>query len=281
MKCKERDTSYSNFVMKLMLVCTILILGSAIIFSFNTALGHKDTKEEENIEKDTNKSIIDTLYGYITFNRDVEPTYYFYQNNELNYEKFDALEKVRYAFGLLDEKQVTKKDDRTYSIDAGIYNGYIETIFGKNTVHDNSKEVVIMTNKIVKNSIMSISFDKDNNEYVITRINGFKPNNDKIKNYYYKLNSYDIDNDNKTITIKENFMFVNKEYSDNDKDITSIKLYRDIYQEDLIKEIDYPTNDFIKKFKFDDYAKDSGIITYTFKMDEENNYYFYSSKIES
>ncbi len=281
MKRKERDTSYSNFVMKLMLVCTILILGSAIIFSFNTALGRKNTKEEEKVEKDTNKSIIDTLYGYITFNRDIEPTYYFYQNKELNYEEFDALEKIRYAFGLLDEKQVTKKDDRTYSIDAGIYNGYIETIFGKNTVYDNSKEVVIMTNKIVKNSIMSISFDKDNNEYVITRINGFKPNNDKIKNYYYKLNSYDIDNDNKTITIKENFMFVNKEYSDNDKDITSIKLYRDIYQEDLIKEIDYPTNDFIKKFKFDDYAKDSGIITYTFKMDEENNYYFYSSKIES
>ena len=51
-----------------------------------------------------------------------------------------------------------------------------------------------------------------------------------------------------------------------------LKKIRPFYdQEDLIKEIDYPTNDFIKKFKFDDYAKDSGIITYTFKMDEENN----------
>lgn len=280
MERKNRDTSYSNFVMKLMLVCTILILGSAIIFSFNTFMNNKNEEKKDYKTKD-NQNIAEKLYSYITFDRTLEPTYYFYQNKELNYENFDALEKVRYAFGLLNEKELTKKDDRTYTIDAGIYNGYIETIFGKNTNYDNSKEVIVITNKIVKNSIMSISYDKDNNQYIITRINGFKNNEDKIKNYYYELNSYDIDSNNKTITIKENFMFVNKEYSNNDKDLTSIKFYRDIYQEDLIKEIDYPTNDFIKNFKFSDYVKDSGIITYTFKMDDENNYYFYSSKIES
>lgn len=279
MERKGRDTSYSNFVMKLMLVCTILILGSAIIFSFNSALkkDKKDNKQEEELTSE--EKLINKLYGYVTFGRDEQLMNYFYQFKELTTDTFDGLEKVKYAFNLLEEDKLNKIDDKTYSIDADIYNGYIKTMFGENTTYDNSKEVSIFTNKILKNSIMTISFDKEKNQYIISRINGFKKTNEQIKPFYYKLEDYNIDNANKQITINEKFIFVEKEISENGKDITGINIYKDIYHEKILKSIDYPSASQIEKFNYNDYIKDGGSITYTFKLDNNNNYYFYSSNI--
>lgn len=279
MERKDRDTSYSNFVMKLMLVCTILILGSAIIFSFNSALkkDKKDNKQEEELTSE--EKLINKLYGYVTFGRDEQLMNYFYQFKELTTDTFEGLEKVKYAFNLLEEDKLNKIDDKTYSIDADIYNSYIKTMFGENTTYDNSKEVSIFTNKILKNSIMTISFDKEKNQYIISRINGFKKTDEQIKPFYYKLEDYNIDNANKQITINEKFIFVEKEISENGKDITGINIYKDIYHEKILKSIDYPSTSQIEKFNYNDYIKDGGSITYTFKLDNNNNYYFYSSNI--
>lgn len=278
---KQRDTSYSNFVLQLVLVCTILILGSTIIYAFRSDLipTKKDNTELETKE-DSQKKLVDQLYQYVTYGRDLQPMYYFFKNKEITSESFDNMEKVAYAFQLANKDEIMDFTEQGFTVNGDVYKKWIETIFGKDTLFDNSKPLTLYTNDLLKNSIVNIEYNKEKDQYIVTRENGFvSDKDDKISNFYAKFNKYDINNDDNTITIEEKVIFTGKKWN-NDNIISNIKVYRDIYHTKLIDEIKNPTQEQIQKFDINDYLKDANTITYTFKMDEDNNYYFYSSKVE-
>lgn len=277
----NKDTSYSNFALRLILVCTILILGSTVIFALNSSLENNKTEKGNSApENNEEKELINKLYRYVSYGRELQPMYYFIKNKELTKDTFDNYEKVGYAFQFASKSNVKDLTDKGFTVDGAVYKEWIETIFGKGTTYDNSKVVTLFTNSVLKNSIVNIEYNKEKDQYVVTKIDGFiKEKNLGIDNFYYKLDSYNIDNVNKDITIKEKFIFVAKELSNDQKSINNIKVYKDIYQTKLIDEIKKPTKERIKKFSINSYLEDANVIAYTFKLDEDNNYYLYSTKV--
>lgn len=276
----RKSANYTDFVLKLMLIATILIIASAIIFSVNNNFINNIEKNDVKVD-DSEKKLINKLYGYVTYGRDIQPMYYFFRNKEINYEDFDNKEKVAYAFQLANESNVTDLTERSFTVSGETYKVWIEEIFGKDTPFDNSNLITLhIDNGLLKNSIVEIKYDRDKDQYNVTKINGYIKEKEKIESFYSELFDYNIDNSDKTITIREKVIFVAKELSNDLKSITNIKVYKDLYQTKLIDEIKKPTKKQIENFKLNNYAEDANIITYTFKVDEEGNYYFYSSKIE-
>lgn len=276
---KDKSTTYSNFALRLILVCTILILGSTIIFTVNQNF-RKDKEEKiENKEEDKEKKLVNKLYHYVSYGRDLQPMTYFFQNKEITSETFDNLEKVRYAFQMANKKEVFDLTDKGFKVLGDTYKKWIEEIFGKETTFDNSKTITLYTNDLLKNSIVNIEYNPTSNQYVVTKEDGFvKENKDGIQDYYTKMDTYHIDSTNGTIEIVEKAIFVDKEWDVNNK-ISNIKVYKDIYKKQLIQEIKTPTKETLKSFRIEDYWEDAASIHYTFKLGEDNHYYFYSSRI--
>ncbi len=270
----EKDKAYSNFVLKLMLICTILILGSAIVFSFSSFYNDHILKEEPIEIDDPN---VKRLYDYVTYGRDLEPMYYFFRNKELTYDTFDEVEKMRYAFQLITNDDIFDKDEVSFKILGDSYKRAIEKIFGINTKYNINSQFTIYINNFFKNAIVNVSYNQEGNYFLVARINNISNNNNIPKLFYTKLDSYHIDSMTKDITIKEKVIFTETLYSNNLSQIDTVMVYRDLNHIELLKEIKNPTRDQIKSLSIKPYLNVANTITYTFKQDEEGNYYFYNS----
>lgn len=226
------------------------------------------------------QKLINQLYGYVTYGRDLEPMYYFLKNDQLTSDTVDGLAKVRYAFQLVTEEDILDMNDNSFEIAGSKYQSYIEQIFGIGTNYKKDKPVTLYVNQIYNNAIISISYNKDKDTYTVTKINGFINNQDnKIKLFYTKLDGYNIDNENNIITIKEKVIYTEPIYDDKGT-VTTINVYKDNRHSNIIDEIKNPNNKLIKTFSIDNYLNDASTVTYTFKKDVNDNYYFDSSIIE-
>ena len=276
----KKDKGYSSFVLKLMLVCTILILGSCIIFAITPRFMKNVLNIDNKDQLSPEQKLINQLYGYVTYGRDLEPMYYFLKNDQLTSDTVDGLAKVRYAFQLVTEEDILDMNDNSFEIAGSKYQSYIEQIFGIGTNYKKDKPVTLYVNQIYSNAIISISYNKDKDTYTVTKINGFINNQDnKIKLFYTKLDGYNIDNENNIITIKEKVIYTEPIYDDKGT-VTTINVYKDNRHSNIIDEIKNPNNKLIKTFSIDNYLNDASTVTYTFKKDVNDNYYFDSSIIE-
>ncbi len=276
----KKDKGYSSFVLKLMLVCTILILGSCIIFAITPRFMKNVLNIDNKDQLSPEQKLINQLYGYVTYGRDLEPMYYFLKNDRLTSDTVDGLAKVRYAFQLVTEEDILDMNDNSFEIAGSKYQSYIEQIFGIGTNYKKDKPVTLYVNQIYNNAIISISYNKDKDTYTVTKINGFINNQDnKIKLFYTKLDGYNIDNANNIITIKEKVIYTEPIYDDKGT-VTTINVYKDNRHSNIIDEIKNPNNKLIKTFSIDNYLNDASTVTYTFKKDVNDNYYFDSSIIE-
>ena len=110
---RECGNDYSNFALRLVLICTILILGSSIIFAFRNSFGKENDIPQEEGNKVSDQELINLLYSYVTYNRYSEDMRYFYVNDRLTKDMFDGYEK---EFSL----ELIKKNPKAITIlDAG------------------------------------------------------------------------------------------------------------------------------------------------------------------
>ncbi len=274
---KDIGNDYSNFALRLVLICTILILGSSIIFAFRNSFGkEKDTlTEEEN--KVPDQELIDLLYSYVTYNRYSEDMRYFYVNDRLTKDMFDGYEKGKYAFQLVNENNIDNLTENSFTIDENVYQSLVDTIFGKDSSFDNNKEFEVISTNVFKNSLVSVRYDLESKQYIVTKISDYHES--VMKPLYSKIIDAYVDDSNDTITIKEKVIFTSFDYNANGN-ISKIKVYKDNFHKTLIDEVDNNTNNQIEEFNIDNYLDEAITVTYKFSLGEDSNYYFESSMIE-
>ncbi len=275
----NKDKGYSTFTLKLMLICTILILGSSIVFSLKPRPYEVNNDNDNSNKSNEEEQLVNTLYSYVTYGRENEPMYYFLRNKQIDNKSFDEVEKLRYAFQFVNEEDIYDKTNDSFKINGDIYDKYIKKIFGNDTSYNKDKNFVIYTNQIFRNAILNVTYDKENNYYLVTKINGFFSNND-IKLFYTKFDSYKKDNENGTITITEKVIYTDSIYTNNLSEMDCLRIYKDIKHTLLLEEINNPTNEFINTLSIDKYYDKANTITYTFKKDINGNYYFDNSIME-
>ncbi len=274
---KDIGNDYSNFALRLVLICTILILGSSIIFAFRNSFGkEKDTPTEEE-NKVPDQELIDLLYSYVTYNRYSEDMRYFYVNDRLTKDMFDGYEKGKYAFQLVNENNIDNLTENSFTIDENVYQSLVDTIFGKDSSFDNNKEFEVISTNVFKNSLVSVRYDLESKQYIVTKISDYHES--VMKPLYSKIIDAYVDDSNDTITIKEKVIFTSFDYNANGN-ISKIKVYKDNFHKTLIDEVDNNTNNQIEEFNIDNYLDEAITVTYKFSLGEDSNYYFESSMIE-
>lgn len=274
---KDIGNDYSNFALRLVLICTILILGSSIIFAFRNSFGkEKDTPTEEE-NKVPDQELIDLLYSYVTYNRYSEDMRYFYVNDRLTKDMFDGYEKGKYAFQLVNENNIDNLTENSFTIDENVYQSLVDTIFGKDSSFDNNKEFEVISTNVFKNSLVSVRYDLESKQYIVTKISDYHES--AMKPLYSKIVDAYVDDSNDTITIKEKVIFTSFDYDANGN-ISKIKVYKDNFHKTLIDEVDNNTNNQIEEFNIDNYLDEAITVTYKFSLGEDSNYYFESSMIE-
>lgn len=274
---REIGNDYSNFALRLVLICTILILGSSIIFAFRNSFGkEKDTPTEEE-NKVPDQELINLLYSYVTYNRYSEDMRYFYVNDRLTKDMFDGYEKGKYAFQLVNENNIDNLTENSFTIDENVYQSLVDTIFGKDSSFDNNKEFEVISTNVFKNSLVSVRYDLESKQYIVTKISDYHES--VMKPLYSKIIDAYVDDSNDTVTIKEKVIFTSFDYNANGN-ISKIKVYKDHFHKILIDEVDNNTNNQIEEFNIDNYLDETITVTYKFSLGEDGNYYFESSMIE-
>lgn len=274
---KDIGNDYSNFALRLVLICTILILGSSIIFSFRNSFGKENDTLTEGENKVPDQELIDLLYNYVTYNRYSEDMRYFYVNDRLTKDTFDDSDKVKYAFQLVNENNIENLTENSFTIDKDVYQSFIDTIFGKDSSFDNNKEFEVISTNVFKNSLVSVRYDLESKQYIVTKISDYHES--VMKPLYSKIIDAYVDDSNDTITIKEKVIFTSFDYDANGN-ISKIKVYKDNFHKTLIDEVDNNTNNQIEEFNIDNYLDEAITVTYKFSLGEDSNYYFESSMIE-
>ena len=274
---REIGNDYSNFALRLVLICTILILGSSIIFAFRNSFGKENDTPTEEGNKVSDQELINLLYSYVTYNRYSEDMRYFYVNDRLTKDMFDGYEKVKYAFQLVNENNIDNLTENSFTIDENVYQSFIDTIFGKNSSFDNNKEFETISTNVFKNSLVSVKYDAENKQYIVNKISDYHES--IMKPLYAKIIDAYVDDSNDTITIKEKVIFTSFDYDANGN-ISKIKVYKDNFHKTLIDEVDNNTNNQIEEFNIDNYLDEAITVTYKFSLGEDSNYYFESSMIE-
>ena len=241
---REIGNDYSNFALRLVLICTILILGSSIIFAFRNSFGkEKDTPTEEE-NKVPDQELIDLLYSYVTYNRYSEDMRYFYVNDRLTKDMFDGYEKGKYAFQLVNENNIDNLTENSFTIDENVYQSLVDTIFGKDSSFDNNKEFEVISTNVFKNSLVSVRYDLESKQYIVTKISDYHES--VMKPLYSKIIDAYVDDSNDTVTIKEKVIFTSFDYNANGN-ISKIKVYKDNFHKTLIDEVDNNTNNQIEE----------------------------------
>lgn len=274
---KDIGNDYSNFALRLVLICTILILGSSIIFSFRNSFGKENDTLTEGENKVPDQELIDLLYSYVTYNRYSEDMRYFYVNDRLTKDMFDGYEKGKYAFQLVNENNIDNLTENSFTIDENVYQSLVDTIFGKDSSFDNNKEFEVISTNVFKNSLVSVRYDLESKQYIVTKISDYHES--VMKPLYSKIIDAYVDDSNDTITIKEKVIFTSFDYNANGN-ISKIKVYKDNFHKTLIDEVDNNTNNQIEEFNIDNYLDEAITVTYKFSLGEDSNYYFESSMIE-
>ncbi len=273
-KKKDVGEDYSNFALRLVLICTILILGSSIIFAFRNNFIEDDKKKEE---MEVDQELIDLLYSYVAYGKEIKSMQYFYVNDTLTKDTFDNFEKVKYAFQLVNENNVNDLTETGFTIDKDTYQKLVNTIFGQDSEIENAKEFEVISTNVLKDSIVNVKYAETQNKYIVTKIKDF--DRPMISPVYTKVIDSAVDSTNNTIIIKEKVIFTSVDY-DKEGHVSNIKVYKDSFHQKLIKEVTTHVNYPMEEFNFENYLEDAITVTYTFKLSDDGNYYFESSKIE-
>ena len=273
-KKKDVGEDYSNFALRLVLICTILILGSSIIFAFRNNFIEDDKKKEE---MEVDQELIDLLYSYVAYGKEIKSMQYLYVNDTLTKDTFDNFEKVKYAFQLVNENNVNDLTETGFTIDKDTYQKLVNTIFGQDSEIENAKEFEVISTNVLKDSIVNVKYAETQNKYIVTKIKDF--DRPMISPVYTKVIDSAVDSTNNTIIIKEKVIFTSVDY-DKEGHVSNIKVYKDSFHQKLIKEVTTHVNYPMEEFNFENYLEDAITVTYTFKLSDDGNYYFESSKIE-
>lgn len=282
---KKKNTSLSMIVV----FTTAIIFGLLVFFISNLFFGGKTNKKESTTKTNqTEISIKDNqvldLYSYVTYGPSDERYSLFIKNKKVTQESISNLDKYLYALQFVEESDFKDEsianEEKIYVISYIKVKEYMEKFFGPNVKYASNSTIPVTLNFKVndKNTGMFI-YDKKLDAYKMNFTKKIEEDSNNILSPYYTKLSHAYKKEDNSINIVENIIYV--DYQKNTDNNYTYKIYADyehtilLDTKENVKESDLRENG----TKLDDY-KDATTITYTFKPNNKEGYYFYSSKID-
>lgn len=274
-----------NGKLPIIIVVIVSILCGLIVFFVSYAFfGPKKVKEEPKV--DTQVEITDEnvqiLYRYVSYDYNDESK--FLKEKQTSFDSFSNKDKFYYALQFAtknDFLDMNKKENNleVYSLSNLKVKGYMKRFFGENAVFADETEFTHIFDFENKKQQAKFKYKESDEGYEVT-FEDLKENQEKlVKPYYRQLTSATKKADGSLI-VNEKVIYTLVEETNK---VYKVNIYKDYEHSNLIEtrqnlsEEDLKTN----PVTMDKYIDKATTISYTFKLNSDNTYYFASSEINS
>lgn len=283
----NKKSNPSQMIKIAVLVVIVIVLGLSVYF-ISSLFFKGDNKNEPTVGISDTLSIddpeVEAIYDLVTYGRDNNTLNKYLKEQSVILKDFSNYEKFYYALSLLKEKELKeiKNSDTTtqkqYYISDADMDQLMKSYFGDKVEYlkQGTLPIILVPGFDVGNTL-SLKYNINKERYETTLSKTDVATAGLIPVAFYGLESATRSDDG-MITLVERVVYITSSVNNN---LVSYQVYRD-YNHTML--IDSQTNialaDYQKEpLSIDDYMEKANIITYKFK---ENNgeYYFYQSKIE-
>lgn len=270
------------FVILIALVFGVVVfLLSSLFFSGSKTNNNKNQEKKESIS--INDKNVKKLYSYITYGPNNNRYTLFIKQKKVEQDNISNLDKYLYAMQFITKDDVLEKDinnTKTYYIKSSVIKNAIKKMYGNNIKYIETSEVPIVLDFTIDNKNKgTMTYDNSLDGYILSLTDLSQNQEEIIKPHYEKLKSAEY-KDNNSINIKESIIYVT--YKKNEDNSYSYKVYSDYEHTVLIDNVENISLEQLQKtpITINDYKDIATTITYNFKLDDNNNYYFNSSSID-
>lgn len=271
----------------IILVIVVVVLGLSVYFISSLFFSDGNKKEQVTAGISSTLSVDDPevkkIYNLITYGRDSNTLNKYLKEQFVTLKDFSNYEKYYYALSLLQEKDLkeiksTSDSQKQYFISDNVMDGLMKSYFGPKVQYlkQGTLPIILKSDFDIGNTLsIKYNFEKERFETSLTKTE--LPSDRVIPVALYTLESA-TQTDSGDITLVERVIYVTSNVNNN---FVNYQVYRDYNHTMLIdSQSNLSLEEYQKKpLSIDKYMENGNIITYKFK---ENNgeYYFYQSKIE-
>lgn len=284
---ENKKTNNSWNIKIVILVVTVLALGLGVYFISSLFFGN-NKKEVVTAGISSTLSIDDPeildIYGLVTYGRDSNSLNKYLKEQSVTLKDFSNYEKFYYALSLLKEKQVREiKESNTttqkqYYISDVDMDQLMKSYFGDKVEYlkQGTLPVVLAPGFDIGNTL-SLKYSINKERYETTFTKTTTDTSRLIPVALYGLESATLMDDG-TITLVERVVYIVSNVNNN---LVSYQVYRDYNHTMLIESKNNIALEEYQKepLSIDNYMEKANIITYQFKKNN-GEYYFYQSKIK-
>lgn len=284
---ENKKTNNSWNIKIVILVVTVLALGLGVYFISSLFFGN-NKKEVVTAGISSTLSIDDPeildIYGLVTYGRDSNSLNKYLKEQSVTLKDFSNYEKFYYALSLLKEKQVREiKESNTttqkqYYISDVDMDQLMKSYFGDKVEYlkQGTLPVVLAPGFDIGNTL-SLKYSINKERYETTFTKTTTDTSRLIPVALYGLESATLMDDG-TITLVERVVYIVSNINNN---LVSYQVYRDYNHTMLIESKNNIALEEYQKepLSIDNYMEKGNIITYQFKKNN-GEYYFYQSKIK-
>ena len=282
---KEKKDKTKTFIILLVIILAV-IAGILLVTNVLNNQGSSNNEEQNNNQNEESLSLNDetvkNLYEMIDKVQQrgicTGSTYYF-ESNEVKASSYNNDKKYEQAFVLIDMEDVkitNQSDMYIYEISDETIDNAMKKFFGPRVTYKKEGDHLLVPIEITNDSSINLLFiyDEGKKMYIGSLLKGTKcePNLSAteypLSSIYTKLTEAVKKDD--TIVLTQKYIITDNH----------TKLYSDPKKENLITTITpKTTEEDAKKLNISQHMSKAGTITYTFKLNSDDNYYFESSKL--
>ena len=271
----------------IILIIVVVVLGLSVYFISNLFFNGSNKKQQVTSGLSSTLSIDDSevqkIYNLVKYGRDSNTLNKYLKEQFVTLKDFSNYEKYYYALSLLQEKNLkeiksTGDSQKQYFISDNVMDELMKSYFGPKVQYlkQGTIPIVLQLDFDIGNTLsIKYNFGKERYETTVTKTE--QTNNQVIPVALYTLESASR-TDSGDITLVERVIYVTGSVNNN---LVNYQVYRD-YNHTML--IDSQSNISLEDYQkdpltIDEYMENGNIITYKFK-ENKGEYYFYQSKIE-
>lgn len=280
----EEDRKVNKLPLIIVIILSIIV-GLLVFVISNAILGPKKVKETPKIDTqvELNDENVEILYRYVTFRDKEFYTSKFVKEQSVTFDKFSDEEKLLLAFQFAKDSDFSSTDKKDiYFISDDKVNSYVKRFFGENATYENVEKLTVpLSFSIDKLNMADISYDSEKGGYNVS-FTTYKKDyldiaNGSVYEYYRELSSATKKSDG-TLILNEKVIYTTVE---EENKIYRVNIYKDYSHNNLIETRQNLSLEDLKEnpVTIDKYREKAATISYTFKLNSDRTYYFYSSEI--
>jgi len=287
-KAKSPKKANNHFPLIIVGIISVAI-GVTVFLVSNAIFG--GSKKEPTSQTETNLKLTDEnvkiLYDYVTYGVKGTRNNKFIKEPSIKLENFSNYEKFYYALqfaqveDFADTKEVNSNNEKIYNISSSKIKTYMQRFFGDEVTYSTSSKITYpFSFRINNNNVGTLEYNisRDGFDTIFSSLEEDIIDKSPIKPYYTELVNANKKSDG-SIELTEKIIYTttkdNQSYID-------ISIYKDFEKTMLLESRKNQTLASLqeKPISIKDYQEKSATITYTFKLNS-HNYYFYSSTIKN